>query len=86
MRGAVVFDKVIGRAAAVLLAWAKVKVVWSPTISRLAKRYLAKNKIKVSYKRETECIMNRRGDDVCPMEKMSRKMPEKEFIARMLKK
>ncbi|MDD5489828.1 MAG: DUF1893 domain-containing protein [Candidatus Moranbacteria bacterium] len=86
MRGAIVFDKIIGRAAAVLLISAKVKEVWTPTISRSGKAYLVKNKVKIGYKNLVECIMNRNGDDLCPMEKMSQKMPEKEFIGKLLKK
>lgn len=84
MRGAVVFDRIVGRAAAILLVYAKVKEVWTPTISRSGKAYLAKNKVKIVYRNLADYIMNRRGDDACLMEKMSRKMPEKEFIARIL--
>lgn len=85
MRGAVVFDKIVGRAAAILLVYAKVKEIWTPTISRSGKAYLTKNKVKIVYRNLADYVMNRRGDEVCPMEKMSRKMPEKEFIAKMLK-
>ncbi len=85
MRGAIVFDKIVGRAAAILLVYAKVKEVWTPTISRSGKAYLAKNKVKIVYKKLENYIMNRRGDEVCPMEKMSLEMPEKEFITKMLK-
>jgi hypothetical protein len=61
-----------------------VKEVWTPTISRGGKACLAKNKVKIDYKNLAGCIMNRRGDGLCPMEKMSRKMPEKEFIEKIL--
>lgn len=84
MREAVVFDKVVGKAAATLLAHAKVKEVWTPTISRSGKAYLAKNKVKIVYKNLTGRIMNRKGTGPCPMDKMSRKMQEKEFIEKML--
>lgn len=73
MRGAIVFDKIVGRAAAILLVYAKVKEVWTPTISADGKKYLEKNKIKVIFEKEVRCIMNRKGDDLCPMEKLSRK-------------
>ena len=84
MRGAIVFDKVVGRAAAILLAYAKVKEVWTPTISRSGKAYLAKNKVKIAYENLTDCIMNRQGNDACPTEKMSANMPEEEFIIKAL--
>jgi len=84
MRGAVVFDKIIGRAAAILLAYAKVKEVWTPTVSRSGKAYLIKNKVKIGYIRLVSCIMNRKGNDLCPMEKLSQKMTKKDFLAKIL--
>ncbi len=86
MREAVVFDKIIGRAAAILLVYAGVKEVWTPTISRSGKAHLMKNEVKIGYKNLAECIKNRKGDDLCPMEKISRKMTEKEFIKKILGK
>jgi hypothetical protein len=83
MRGAIVFDKIIGRAAAMLLVYAKVKEVWTPIISQDARKYLKKNKIKAEFKKEVKNIMNQKGDDLCPMEKLSRKMGKK-IIGRLL--
>ncbi|MDI6778118.1 MAG: DUF1893 domain-containing protein [Patescibacteria group bacterium] len=77
MRGAVVFDKVVGRTAAMLLAHAKVKEVWTPTVSTGGKKYLLKNKIKLQYQKEVKNIMNRKGDSLCPMEKLSREKGSK---------
>lgn len=77
MHGATVFDKIVGRAAAMLLAHAKVKEAWTPIISQDAKKYLKKNKIKIEFEKEVKNIMNREGDDLCPMEKLSRKLGEK---------
>jgi hypothetical protein len=77
MYGAIAFDKIVGRAAAMLLAHAKVKEVWTPIVSQGAKKYLKKNKIKVEFKKEVRNIMNRKGNDLCPMEKLSRKMGDK---------
>lgn len=84
MRGAIVFDKIVGRAAATLLAYAKVKEVWTPIISQDAKKYLKKSKIKIGFKKEVKNIMNQKGDDFCPMEKLSRKMGIK-IIQHLLK-
>ncbi len=84
MRGAIVFDKVVGRAAAILLAHAKAAEVWAPTISRSGKNYLIKKRVKVSYKKLAGCIMNQKGSAPCPMEKMSSKMSEKEFVRKVL--
>lgn len=85
MRGAVVFDKIVGRAAACLLAYAKAEEVWTPMISRDAKKIFAKSKIKVAYEREVKNVMNQRGNDLCPMEKLSRKMKPKELIKFLLR-
>lgn len=74
MRGAIAFDKIVGRAAAMLLTYAKVKEIWTLTISQDAKKYLKKSKIKIEFKKEVKNIMNQKGDDFCPMEKLSRKM------------
>lgn len=77
MRGGVVFDKIVGRAAAFLLTHAKVSEVWTPVIGRGGRKILENNKIKVKFGRETENIMNQKGDDLCPMEKMSLKKGNK---------
>ena len=77
MQGTIAFDRIIGQAAAILLAYAKVKEVWTPIISQDARKYLKKNKIKVEFKKEVKNIMNQKGDDLCPMEKLSRKMGDK---------
>lgn len=85
MRGATAYDKIVGRAAAILLVHGKVEEVWTLTLSKLGKAYLAKNKVKVVYRTLADRIVNRRGNDICPMEKMSAKMREREFTEKMLK-
>ncbi len=77
MRGAVVFDKIVGRAAAYLLTHAKVAEVWTPVISKDAKKILTEKNIKIAYGQEVACIRNGKGNDLCPMEKLSRKMGKK---------
>ncbi len=77
MRGGIVFDKIIGRAAAILLSYAKVKEIWTPTLSRGGKSILQKSGIKVNFGREVENIMNQKGNDLCPMEKLSLKKGKK---------
>lgn len=86
MRGATVFDKMVGRAAAILLAYARVKEVWTPMVSKNARKILAGNEIKLIFKKEVRNIMNRKGDDLCPMEKLSRKMKPVELIKLFLQK
>lgn len=72
MRGAIIYDKIIGLAAAKLLVYGNVAEVLTPTISRDAKKYLQKNKVKLIFKKEVKNILNRDGNDLCPMERISR--------------
>ncbi|MDD2753492.1 MAG: DUF1893 domain-containing protein [Candidatus Portnoybacteria bacterium] len=83
MRGATVFDKVVGRAAALLLIYGGVKKVMTPLISRGALIVLARGGAKVEYQKIVKCILNKEGDDLCPMEKMSQGKSSKEFAAMM---
>ncbi len=62
-------DKIVGRAAALLYAYMKVSELYAEVASRAAVEVCAGFGIKLSYGTLTEKIINRRGDDVCPMEK-----------------
>ena len=79
MRGATVFDKVVGRAVALLLIYGRIKEVKTALISEGAIKLFGKNKIKLSYGKKVKHILNRTGDDLCPMEKLSRDKTFKEF-------
>lgn len=70
-KGAVVADKVLGRAAALVLATAHVKAVHGLVMSARAKEILEKANIKYSCDRLVEYISNRSGDGMCPIEQMS---------------
>jgi hypothetical protein len=71
MRGVAVFDKVVGRAAALILAETGIKKVLTPLICEEAIKILRAKKIKVEYTKKVKNILNRAGDDLCPMEKLS---------------
>lgn len=79
MRDATVFDKIVGRAAALLLADAGVKKVLTPLISRLALIILRRGRIEIEYDKIVKNILNRAGSDLCPLEKMSRGKNIEEF-------
>ena len=83
MRGSTVFDKVVGRAAALLMIYGGVKKVMTPLISRGALIVLKRGGAKVEYQKIVKCILNVKGDDLCPMEKMSRGKSSKEFAGIM---
>ncbi len=84
MRGAIVFDRNVGQASAMLLNFSKVKQVWTPTVSEAGKKFLTKNKIKLEYLNFVKSIHQEDGN-ICPMEKMSCEMGEESFVKKMLK-
>ncbi len=86
MPGATVYDKIVGRAAAILLAHAGVGEVWTPAASGAGREYLEKKGISLAYKKAVSYVRNKQGNAMCPMEKMSGEMQPKEFAARMLGK
>lgn len=69
LKGFSVADKIVGKAAAMLFVLAGIKDVYASVISSFAYDYLVGNNINVFYDVKTEVIMNRKGDDICPMEK-----------------
>ncbi|MEM2699582.1 MAG: DUF1893 domain-containing protein [Candidatus Bathyarchaeia archaeon] len=66
-----VADKVVGRAAALLLAYSRAGEVYAAIISELGLSTLNEYGIRVEYDTIVPKIMNRRGDDICPFEKIS---------------
>ena len=84
LRGATVYDKLVGRAATLLMIYGKVKEVMTPAISRMALVELKKNNINSEYGEVVGKIMNRKGDDLCPMEKLSSGKSAEEFAGLLL--
>ena len=82
LRGYSAADKVIGSAAAYLMAEAGVSEAYAGTASEGALRIFAKNGVTVSYSALTERIMNRRGDGLCPMEEKALTMdsPDSAYV------
>ena len=64
-----VADKVIGKAAAMLLTLGGVTYVHGEIMSKSGQDYLQKNGIANSYGLLVENIINRDGTDLCPLEK-----------------
>lgn len=62
-------DKIVGRAAALLYSYMEVGFVYAQVMSEGALEILTDNNIKAEYDTLTKQIINRRGDDICPMEK-----------------
>ena len=68
LNNASVADKVIGKAAALLLIKAGIKELYAGIISEHAVKVLEQNEITVQYDTIVPYIINRRGDGMCPME------------------
>jgi hypothetical protein len=68
LKKAIVVDKVIGKAAALLMVYGKVKQVHTNIIAKDAITVFEKHKIKFSYNQEVEYIQNAAKDGLCPME------------------
>lgn len=62
-------DKVIGKASALLFVYGGAKYVYTPLISKPAVEVFKKHSVKYSADRVVDNIKNRKGDDLCPMEK-----------------
>ncbi len=82
MEDAILYDKIIGRAAAYLCILGKVKEIYTPLASETALSLLEEYNIPITAEKTIPVIMNRDNTDKCPMEKMAlaSKTPE-EFLA-----
>jgi hypothetical protein len=72
MQGAVIADKVIGKAAALLAVAYKVKQVYTEILSQQAKKVLDQYSIFYQYERCVDYIQNRSKSGQCPMEKLTK--------------
>lgn len=66
---AIVYDKIIGKAAAMLLIRSGIKEVHAITMSKAAKKVLDYYEVKNTCEELVDKIINRKGTDICPMEK-----------------
>lgn len=69
LNGAGVADKVIGKAAAMLLNAYGVKNISTPLAGEKAVEYLSGKSVIFEYESTAGYIINRDGTDMCPMEK-----------------
>lgn len=62
-------DKIVGKAAAMLFSKAGIKEVYAEVLSVSGADYLRRAGIPFSFGVTVDKIINRTGDDICPMEK-----------------
>ncbi len=75
----VIFDEIMGNAAALLAVKANCREVYSPLGSQLAIKTLDKYHIKYHLTETVPCIQKPNGEDMCPMEKLSINREPEEF-------
>jgi len=82
LKGAAAADKIIGGAAAFLLVKCGVAYVYGDVMSEKAVSILNRYHIPYSYSRLVPFIKNRRGDGLCPMERlcMNVNTPDEAYI------
>jgi len=80
----VIFDKIMGNAAALLAVKADCQEVYSPLGSQFAIKTLDKYGIKYHLSKIVPCIQRADGEDMCPMEKLSLDKEPEEFYEVML--
>ena len=87
LKGASVADKVIGKAAALLMALGEIKEVHTLIISKPALQVFENHKIKYFYDKKVDRIVNRTGDGLCPMESLCLDIDDpQEALTRIIEK
>lgn len=76
LRGFCAADRVVGKAAAFLFALAGVEAVYAEVLGKTAIPVFEEYKIVYRYGTLTEKIINRKGTDICPMEKAVAELTE----------
>lgn len=69
LKNAVVADKVIGKAAALIMVYGGVQEVYGNIMSEFAIKCFEKNDVAYYYGEKIPHILNRNRTDMCPMEK-----------------
>lgn len=72
LAGAALADKVVGKAAAALMVLGRVAELYAVVASRAAMELLEAHGVKAEAGKTVPYILNRAGNDWCPMEKVCR--------------
>ncbi len=74
LEGSSVSDKITGRAIALLCIYSRVRTVYTETLSDSARTLLERNGIPTESDKVVERILNSHKTDVCPFEKLLKKV------------
>lgn len=78
-KNSIVFDKKVGNAVALLSAYIGAKGVFGVVGSKSAEKTFKKFKIKFHFLKTIPRILNKKGTDICPLEKLSSLKTPEEF-------
>ena len=78
-------DKIVGKAQAMLAVKAGIAEIYTKVLSKAGKDILDKYHIPYTYDVLTEQIINRKGTDICPMEKVVKDIDDIEKAYNALK-
>lgn len=84
LEGAIVADRVIGRGAALLLVFGRVKQVYAKLISEPAIQVLQAANIKFDYDKAVPNVINRDGTGMCPVEKLTMNITDPEVARKKI--
>ena len=85
LKGFSLADKIVGKAQAMLCIKAGIVEVYAKVLSLNGKEILEKYNIPYSYETLTDQIINHKGDDICPMEKVVKDIDDIEEAYKALK-
>lgn len=86
LKGFCVADKIVGKAAALLYAYAGVAAVYGEIMSVAAEHVFNEHGIVYRYGVKTEKIINRTGDGLCPMESEAESISAPQEAVKALRK
>ncbi|MBI2042147.1 MAG: DUF1893 domain-containing protein [Candidatus Nealsonbacteria bacterium] len=78
-KGLVVFDKIVGRGAALLCVYIGTEEIFGKLGSSPAAEVLNSHKIRFHFQETVASILNKNQTDICPIEKLSFKKTPEEF-------
>ncbi len=81
----VIFDKIVGRGAALLAVYLKAQMIYGALGSKLAAKAFKKYKIKFYFQKTVPNILNKDKTGLCPFEKLSLGKTSQEFYNCLMK-
>ena len=85
LQGAFVADKIIGKAAAMLLILGGAKGVYGEVMSEKARELLLAARVETAFGSLAPYIINRKGDGLCPMEQAVLELDDPKDVPAALK-